>query len=91
MQVQFSSDTQDEVFTSSWVKKLEVLVRDAKISCATQMSRVEKLEALLNHFGRTRLAKSCGSRDDSLSWNLSRMKQGGANRADDMDHQTERA
>ena len=27
---------------------------------------------------RTRLAKSCGSRDDSLSWNLSRVKQGGA-------------
>ena len=45
MQVQFSSDTQDEVFTSSWIKKLEVLVGDAKISCATQMSRVEKLEA----------------------------------------------
>ena len=45
MQVQFSSDTQDEVFTSSWIKKLEVLVGDAKTSCATQMSRVEKLEA----------------------------------------------
>ena len=27
---------------------------------------------------RTRLAKSCGSRDDSPSWNLSRVKQGGA-------------
>ena len=27
---------------------------------------------------RTRLAKSCGSRDDSLSWNLSRVKHGGA-------------
>ena len=37
MQVQFSSDTQDEVFTSSWIKKLEVLVGDAKISRATQM------------------------------------------------------
>ena len=34
MQVQFSSDTQDEVFTSSWIKKLEVLVGDAEISCA---------------------------------------------------------
>ena len=45
MQVQFSSDTQDEVFTSLWIKKLEVLVGDAKISCATQMSCVEKLEA----------------------------------------------
>ena len=45
MQVQFSSDTQDEVFTSSWIKKLEVLVGDADISRATQMSRVGKLEA----------------------------------------------
>ena len=45
MQVQFSSDTQDEVFTSSWIKKLEVLVVDAEISRATQMSRVEKFEA----------------------------------------------
>ena len=40
MQVQFSSDTQDEVFTSLWIKKLEVLVGDAEISCATQMSCV---------------------------------------------------
>ena len=32
MQVQFSSDTQNEVFTSSWIKKIEVL-------------RVGKLEA----------------------------------------------
>ena len=45
MQVQFSSNTQDEVFTSPWIKKLEMLVGDAKISCATQMSRVQKLEA----------------------------------------------
>ena len=45
IQVQFSSDTQDEVFTSSWIKKLEVFVGDAKISPATQMSRVGKLEA----------------------------------------------
>ena len=45
MQVQFSSDTQYEVFTSLWIKKLEVLFGDAEISCATQMSRVEKLEA----------------------------------------------
>ena len=45
MQVQFSSDTQDEVFTSSWIKKLEVLVGNAKISRATQMSCVEKFEA----------------------------------------------
>ena len=30
-------------------------------------------------------------RDDSLSWNLSRVKQGGTIRADDMDHKTERA
>ena len=45
MQVLFSSDTQDEVFTSLWIKKLEVFVGDAEISCATQMSRVEKLEA----------------------------------------------
>ena len=45
MQVQFSSDTQNEVFTSSWIKKLEVPVGDAEISRATQMSRVGKLEA----------------------------------------------
>ena len=31
MQVQFSSNTQDEVFTSLWIKKLEVLVGDAEI------------------------------------------------------------
>ena len=36
------------------------------------------LRKLLDHVGRTRLANSCGSRDDSLSWNLSRVKQGGA-------------
>ena len=45
MQVQFSSDTQGEVFISSWIKKLEVLVGDAEISRATQMSRVGKLQA----------------------------------------------
>ena len=45
MQVQFSSDTQDEVFTSLWIKKLEVFVGEAKMSRATQMSRVDKLEA----------------------------------------------
>ena len=28
-----------------------------------------------DHVGRTRLAKLCGSRDDSLSWNLSRVRQ----------------
>ena len=44
MQERLSSDTQDEVFTSSWIKKLEVLVGDAEMSRATQMSRVEKLE-----------------------------------------------
>ena len=41
-----------------------------------------------DHVGRTRLAKFCGSRDDSLSWNLSRVKQDDAIRADDMDHKT---
>ena len=45
MQELLSSDTQNEVFTSSWIKKLEVLVGHAEISRATQMSRVEKLEA----------------------------------------------
>ena len=45
MQEQLSSDTQDEVFISSWIKKLEVLVGDVEISRASQMSRVEKLEA----------------------------------------------
>ena len=39
-----------------------------------------------DHVGRTRLAKFCGSRHDSLSWNLSRVTQDGAIRADDMDH-----
>ena len=39
------SHAQDDVFTSSRIKKLEVLVGDAEISRATQMSRVEKLEA----------------------------------------------
>ena len=37
MQVQFSSDTQDEVFTSLWIKKLEVFVGDAKISRNTDV------------------------------------------------------
>ena len=41
-----SSDTQDEVITSPWIRKLEVFVGDAEISRATQMSRVEKFEAL---------------------------------------------
>ena len=31
--------------------------------------------APMDHICRTRSAKSCGSRDDSLSWNLSRVKQ----------------
>ena len=44
IQVQFSSDTQDEVLTSSLIKNLEALIGDAEISRATQMSRVEKLE-----------------------------------------------
>ena len=43
MQEQLSSDTQGEVFTSSWIKKLEVLVGDAEISRAPQMSRVGSL------------------------------------------------
>ena len=34
--------------------------------------------AQMDRVCRTRLAKSCGSRDDSLSWNLSRVKRGGA-------------
>ena len=41
----------------------------------------------MDHAGRTRVAKSCESRDDSLRWNLSRVKQGGAIRSDDMDPQ----
>ena len=41
----------------------------------------------MDHVGRTRLAESCESRDDSPSWTLSRVKQGGAIRADDMDPQ----
>ena len=34
--------------------------------------------ALKDHASQTRLAKSCGSRDDSLNWNLIRVKRGGA-------------
>ena len=30
----------------------------------------------VDHVGRSRLVEHCGSRDDSLSWNLSRVKQG---------------
>ena len=41
-----------------------------------------------DHVGRDRVAKLCGSRDKSLSWNLSRVKQDGAIRADNMDHKT---
>ena len=39
----------------------------------------------MDQVGRTRLAKFCESRDDSLSWYLSRVQQGGAIRANDMD------
>ena len=45
--------------------------------------------ALKDHVSRTRLAKSCGSRDDSLSWNLSRVKQGGAIRVTTWIHGSE--
>ena len=45
--------------------------------------------ALNDHASRTRLAKSCGSRDDSLSWNLSRVKQGGAIRVTTWIHGSE--
>ena len=41
----------------------------------------------MDHVDRIRLAKSCESRDDSVSWNLSRVKQGGAIRAYDIDPQ----
>ena len=93
MQEQLSSDMQDEVLTSTWSKKLEMLVDDTETSRATHMLCVEEAQnsALLGHVGRTRLAKSCGSRDDSLSWNLSRVKQDGAIRADDKDHKAEGA
>ena len=49
---------------------------------------MDESQSQTDHVGRTRLAKFCGSRDDSLSWNLSRVKQDGAIRADDMDHKT---
>ena len=45
--------------------------------------------ALLDHVGRTRLAESCGSRDDSLFWNLSRVKRGGAIRVTTWIHGSE--
>ena len=38
---------------------------------------------------RTRVVKSCGSRDDSLSWNLSRVKTGGAIRTTTWIHGSE--
>ena len=38
----------------------------------------------MDHVSQTRLAKYCGSRDDSLSWNLSRAKQGDTIRVDGM-------
>ena len=90
MQEQLSSDMQDEVLTSTWSKKLKMLVDDTGTR-ATHMLCVEEARnsALLGHVGRTRLAKSCGSHNDSLSWNLSRVKQDGAIRADDMDHKAQ--
>ena len=45
--------------------------------------------ALVEHVGGTRLAMSCRTRDDTLSWNLSRVKQGSAIRAEDIDHRVE--
>ena len=42
MQKHLSSDMQDEVLTSSWSEKLEMLVDDAEVPCATRMPRVEK-------------------------------------------------
>ena len=36
----------------------------------------------MDRVDRTRLVGSCGSRDDSLSWILSRMKQDDTNRVD---------
>ena len=44
--------------------------------------------ALKDHASRTRLAKSCGSRD-SLSWNLSRVKRCGAIRVTTWIHGSE--
>ena len=41
----------------------------------------------MEHVGRTCLAECCGSRDDSLSWNLSPVKQCGAIQVDSMDPQ----
>ena len=45
--------------------------------------------ALKDHASRTRLAKSCGSRDDSFSWNLSRVKRCGAIRVTTWIHGSE--
>ena len=39
---------------------------------------------LTDHVDRARLVESCGARDDSPSWNLSRAKQGNTIRADGM-------
>ena len=50
---------------------------------------MDESQSRTDHVGRTRLAKFCGSRDDILSWNLSRVKQDGAIRADDMDHKSD--
>ena len=44
----------------------------------------------MDHVGRARLAETCGSRDESPSSNLGRVKQGEAIRVDDMDPQGQR-
>ena len=62
MQVQFSSDTPDEV------------LRRYRAQHRCHVLRSLKLSTVRSCVGRTRLAKSCGSRDGSLSWNLSRVK-----------------
>ena len=51
MQVQFSSDTKDEVFTSSWIKKLEALVGDAKISRAMESLKLSTVRSCRSKFG----------------------------------------
>ena len=50
----------------------------------TQCSEVPRNPGHLDRVDRARLVEHCGSRDDSPSWNLSRVKQGETIRVDDM-------
>ena len=65
-----------------------MLVGDAEISCSTQISRVEKLVAQYCQIMSVELVWRSAVDHATTVWDLSRVKQGGAIRADDMDHKT---